>query len=185
MRLPNGEWMTSCMPPDSSKKRSSTIGRLRRQRAERRARGGEIVDELLAARGGDADVVARAARPPPAVSHRRVDARDDVVAQPRHRVRQLVGARRRLAQPERNRRRLAVRILDAHAARLDAPDPVRRVAELEDVAGEALDGEVLVDGADELAGGLEHDVVVGVVGNRAAGGERGRAARRGGRAARR
>jgi hypothetical protein len=24
MRLPKGEWITSCMPPDSSKKRSST-----------------------------------------------------------------------------------------------------------------------------------------------------------------
>ena len=65
-----------------------------------------------------------------------------------------------------------MRILDAHAARLDAPDPVRRVAELEDVAGEALDREVLVDRADELVRGLQHDVVVGVVGNRAAGGER-------------
>ena len=38
--------------------------------------------------------------------------------------------------------------------------------------GEALDGEVLVDGADQLPRRLEHDVVVGVVGNRAAGGER-------------
>ena len=80
---------------------------------------------------------------------------------------------RRLAEPERNRRRLALRILDAHAARLDAQDPIRRVAELEDVAGEALDREVLVDRADELARGLEHDVVVGGVGNRAARRERG------------
>ena len=102
-----------------------------------------------------------------------VELRDDVVAQPRHRVRQLVGAAGRLAQPERNGRRLAVRILDAHAAGLDAPDPVRRVAELEDVAGEALDREVLVDRADHLARGLEHHVVVGGVGNRAARRERG------------
>ncbi|MDT4869807.1 hypothetical protein FQZ97_1048550 [compost metagenome] len=27
MRLPNGEWMISCMPPDSSKKRSITSRR--------------------------------------------------------------------------------------------------------------------------------------------------------------
>ena len=68
-----------------------------------------------------------------------------------------------------------MRILDAHAAGFDAPDAVRRVAELEDVAGEALDREVLVDRADLLPRGLEHDVVVRVVGNRAAGGERGQA----------
>ena len=65
-----------------------------------------------------------------------------------------------------------MRILDAHAARFDAPDLVRRVAELEDVAGEALDREVLVDGADDLVGRLQHDLVVGGVGDRAAGGER-------------
>ena len=96
------------------------------------------------------------------------------LAQPRHRLRQLVGAPRRFAEPERNRRRLPLRIVDADAAGLDAQDPVRRVAELEDVAGEALDGEILVDRADELARGLEHDVVVGGVGNRAAGGEGGK-----------
>ncbi len=73
------------------------------------------------------------------------------------------------------RRRLPVRILDAHASGLDAQDAIRRVAELEDVAGQAFDGEVLVHGADELARGLEHDVVVGGVGNRAARGERGQA----------
>ena len=152
---------------------------LRRQRAERRARRGEIVDELLAG-GGDAALELRAAgddgdraqrRPVVAIER----AANSSVAQPRHRVRQLVGARRRFAEPERNRRRLALRILDAHAARLDAPDPVRGVAELEHVAGEALDGEVLVDGADELPGRLEHDFVVGGVGNRAARGERGQA----------
>ena len=127
---------------------------LRGQSTQRRARRGEIVDELLRGRRCDAAIVRRDS----ATAARRVsrlvgpgDRRS--VAQSRHRVRQLVAARRRLAQPERNGRRLALGILDAHAPGFDAPDPPRRVAELEDVAGEALDGEVLVDRADELSAG--------------------------------
>ncbi|MDR8952911.1 hypothetical protein FEP76_01388 [Burkholderia multivorans] len=65
-----------------------------------------------------------------------------------------------------------MRILDAHAARFDANDPVRLVAELEHVAGEALDREVLVDRADLDALRFEQHGVVGHVGNRAAGGRR-------------
>ncbi len=68
-----------------------------------------------------------------------------------------------------------MRVVDPHAAGLDAQDPIRAVAQLENVAGEAFDGEVFVDGADDLPGRLEHDLVVGVVGNRAAGGQRGQA----------
>ena len=86
-----------------------------------------------------------------------------------------VGARGCFAEPERNARRLALRILDAHPARFDAQDAVRRVAELEDVALQALDGEILVERADERAGGLEDDLVVRVVGNGAAAGDRGQA----------
>ena len=68
-----------------------------------------------------------------------------------------------------------MRVLDAHDAALDAQDAVGRVAELEDVAGHALDGEVLVHRADDLALGLQQHLVVGVVGDGAAGGERGQA----------
>ena len=49
---------------------------------------------------------------------------------------------------------------------------VAAVAELEDVAGQALDREVLVDGADDVVLGLEQHLVVGIVGNGAAGGDR-------------
>ena len=114
MRLPNGEWMTSCMPPLSSKKRSSTIGRLRRQRAERG----------LARSSGNRRAAPRPRARRPLAARCSIAARAfaDVLAQARHRVRQLVGAPRRFAEPERNRRRLALRILDAHAARFDAPD---------------------------------------------------------------
>ena len=63
-------------------------------------------------------------------------------------------------------------VLDAHRAALDAQDAIGGVAELEDVAGHALDGEVLVHRADDLVLRLQQHLVVGVVGDRAAGGER-------------
>ena len=68
-----------------------------------------------------------------------------------------------------------MRVLDADAALLDAQDAVGDVAELEHVPLQALDREVLVDRADELRLRLEDHLVVGRVGNRAAGGERGQA----------
>ena len=49
----------------------------------------------------------------------------------------------------------------------------RRVAQQENVAGQALDGEIFVDRADERAFGLGDDAVLGRLGNRAAGGDRG------------
>ena len=50
----------------------------------------------------------------------------------------------------------AVRVLDAHRAALDAQDAIGRIAELEDVARHALDGEILVHRADEVALRLQH-----------------------------
>ncbi|MCY1350371.1 hypothetical protein D9M69_366010 [compost metagenome] len=96
----------------------------------------------------------------------------DLLAQARHARRQLVGAPRRLAEPERDGRRHAVGILDAHPPRLDAQDAVGLVAELEHVAGQALDGEILVDRADALPLGFEQHRVVAGLGNGAAGGQR-------------
>ena len=104
-----------------------------------------------------------------------VDPRDDFRAQTRHRARQFVGAPWCFAQPERNGRRLAVRILDPHAARFDAPYLVRRIAQLENIAGQAFHGEILVHGADDLVGGLQHDLVVRGIGNGAARSQRGEA----------
>jgi hypothetical protein len=46
-----------------------------------------------------------------------------------------------------------VRVGDAHDARPDLEDPPRAVAQLENVAGVALDGEVLVERADEQSSG--------------------------------
>ncbi len=94
-------------------------------------------------------------------------------AHPRHRPGQLVGARRCLADPERDGGRCAARVLDPHLAPLHAQNAIGRVAELEDVARHALDGEVLVERADARADGLEHHLVVGVVRDGAARGDGG------------
>ena len=89
------------------------------------------------------------------------------------------------ASPSQNGivRRRALRVGDAHDAGPDLQHPPRRVAELEDVAGHALDREVLVQRADERVVRLEHDAVVGDLGDRAAGGDARACARRAGRAA--
>ena len=98
-----------------------------------------------------------------------------LVAQARDGLGQLVGAPGRLAEPERDVRRLAAGVLDQHPAGLHLHDAVGRVAELEDVAGHALEGEVLVQRADRHLLRQQHDVVVELVGNRAAVGDRGEA----------
>jgi hypothetical protein len=93
-------------------------------------------------------------------------------AQPRHAERQLVAAPRRLAEPERNVGRGALRVFDPHAARLDLQDAVAGVAQLEHVARQALDREVFVHRADLVGLRLQHHGVVAGLGDGAAGGER-------------
>ena len=67
---------------------------------------------------------------------------------------------------------MPVRILDPDGAAFDAQDAVGRVAELEDVAGHALDRPILVDAADDLVFGLQQYLIVGGVGDRTARGQR-------------
>ena len=98
-----------------------------------------------------------------------------LLAQPRDAEGKLVAAPGRFAQPERDRRRRALRVLDPHAAGLDAQHAVAGVAQLEDVAGAAFDGEVLVHAADGQRVGFEQHRVVAGVGDRAAGHHRGHA----------
>ncbi len=149
---------------------------LGRQHAEHALGGGQIVGELAC---GTVVEMQLAHQP---LDRRRQRVRVDMGktrvepgAQPCHRRRQFVGARRRLADPERDVGRRTTRVLDPHLAALDLEHAVGGVAELEDVAGHRLDREVLVDRADEGAGRLQHHPVVGVVGDGAAGGERGQA----------
>ncbi len=70
---------------------------------------------------------------------------------------------------------MSLGVFHANTALLDAKNSVGDVAELKNIALQALDGEVLVHSADESGLWLEDDLIVGVVGNRAAGGERGEA----------
>ena len=168
MRLPNGRWMTSCMPPDSSKKRSKTIVFC-------------VGSVPSAARAAARYSTSCSAGDAP----RRKFARQRSRAQSRCRVASSTSSRSRDtandsssvrpgASPSQNGmvRRLALRVLDAHP-----PASTRRIrydvlpswkmspARLS-IAKSSLTR------ADELARGLEHDVVVGGVGNRAAGGDR-------------
>jgi hypothetical protein len=136
------------MPPTSSKKRSSTIVS---------CVGRQLSARMRRARYSTSCSAAGATTPSSSTSQRsasvrsgRAQARRHVRAQPRHRDRKLVAAAGRLAQPERNGRRHAMGILDPHHAALDAHDAIALVAELEDVAGEALDREVLVHAADDV-----------------------------------
>src|SRR5262249_28900819 len=138
--------MTNCMPPTSSKKRSNTIVS---------CVGRQPSATWPAARYSRSCSAAGSAIPTSSTSQRRMpsaaaQARGDLGAQARHRGRQFVAATGRLAEPERNGRRPPVRILDPHHATFDAHDAIALVAELEDIAGHALDREILVHGADEM-----------------------------------
>src|SRR3954447_3326224 len=96
----------------------------------------------------------------------------DIGAQPRHRFREFIAAAGRFAKPERNGRRHAVRILDAHDATLDPLDAIAPVAELEDIAGDALDREILIYGADDMILGFEQNLAIGIVWDGSTRGER-------------
>src|SRR6185437_10787418 len=98
--------------------------------------GGEIFDQLLCRSRNHRALVdlPTQSRLPGGIA---LQMRHDVRAQSRHRFRELVAASWCFAEPEWNRRRHAVRILDAHHSALDTPDPVALVAELKDVASEA------------------------------------------------
>ena len=142
----------------------------RGHRAEHRAADGEVVDQHRRGFGPDARSVHEPG--PRAVGVAAGEELVDPLAERRDLGRQLVGARRRLAHPERNRRRGVAGVAHADHARLDAADLPRVRAEQEDVARHRLDRPVLVDGADEGVVGLGDDAIVAVLGNRAARGER-------------
>ena len=118
---------------------------LRGQDAQRRATRREIPDELLRARGAEPALPLpeglRLGRP--------FQERLDDGAQFAHRARQLGAPPRRFAVPEGDGGRDPVRVLDPDPARLDPPDAPRVVAEEEDVSGQALYREVLVEMPDE------------------------------------
>ena len=75
----------------------------------------------------------------------------NIVAESRHFSRQFESAARSFANPERDGRRCAVSVADDDFAAADVLDAPGRVAEEEDVAGIALDGEVFIERADDGA----------------------------------
>ncbi len=93
----------------------------------------------------------------------------DVLPHARHFSRKLGRAPWGLSPPERDGGRRAAGVLDAHLARLDAPDSPRRGSQQEDVAGHAFHGEIFVDTSHHPSLWLGDHEVVGVIGNRAAG----------------
>ena len=145
---------------------------LRRQRAERGAAFGEVADGLLGRR--------LARRPDSVISQsiaascrwRRVEPSIDRGANSL--TARESSSLRAGASPSQNG---SVGGAPCASATRTTPGPTcgdlpRGVAELKDVAGVALDGEVFVERADERVLGIEHDAVVGLFGNRAAGRDR-------------
>ena len=86
---------------------------------------------------------------------------------------QFYRSARRFAQPERKRWLRAVRIFHAHFSLAYVPDAPRVRPQQKYVAGQALDREVLIDGADHLALGLDNHGIRRAFRNRAARSDRG------------
>ena len=143
-------------------------GPLRRQRAQRRPHRAEVADDLFRAFGRHPALLDQPRRRGRGLGQHRLD----LLAQARDFFRQLGGPSRRLAIPERHRGRRAVRVLDPHPSRLDAPDAPALVAEQKRIARHALDGPVFVDLPDGDALGLGHHRILRGVGDGAAGGDR-------------
>ena len=89
----------------------------------------------------------------------------------------LRGARRSFASPEGNAGRRALSVLDDDARRpaFNPANAPRRIAQQHDLAGHAFDGEVFVDRADHRTVGLGDNGEQGIVGNRAAARDGGKA----------
>src|SRR5580658_438842 len=144
---------------------------LRWQRAKRGARRGQVVHELQ--RRGPANPGC-GLQPLRCYLQALIKVRLEFLAQARHALRQLGGPSGGFTEPERDGRRLPARILHADSSLLHAQDPVGHIAQLEDIALQALDREVLVHRADKLRLRFEDDLIVGGVRYGAAGGDGGK-----------
>ncbi len=138
---------------------------LRRQATERGVCRGQVCNQLRRRGLADADSRGEIGN---GWRLRFAESLRDLASEARRRGRELVGPPRSFAEPERNRGRLAVRILDAYDTAFDADDPVGGITELKYIACEAFDREVFVHRADEMAFRLEHHLIVGGIWNRTA-----------------
>ena len=106
--------------------------------AENRFAGADVGDRLICSR-----------RIEPAVADQELLRRCVVAlvnrgAHRRHFARQLDRPPEAFTVPERDGRRRALRVFDAHDARFDTTDTPRRGPEHEDITRQALDGEVFI-----------------------------------------
>src|SRR5216684_7402356 len=99
------------------------------------------------------------------------NARAELFAQCGDMLRKFVRTHRSFAAPEGHGGGGALRVFHQHAAGLHAANAPGGIAEKNDVAGEAFDGEIFVDRADGEALGLGHYGVEGIFRNRAAAGD--------------
>ena len=136
-RLPKGACSTSCMPPDSSKKRSSTSVFCVGITPSDPAPGSQIRHRLFGGAGIQAGFGAQPVDACPAAVFRVPgsgflrEPQVGLVPQLGHGERELVASCRRLAEPERDRRWRAVRIANSDGACHDLGDLPRSVAQLE------------------------------------------------------
>ena len=94
-----------------------------------------------------------------------IEPRFQLTAEARYGLGEFIATPRCLTEPEWDRGRHAMGILDAHDAPFNAQNSIGGVAKLEDISSHAFDGEVFVHRADDLAFGLKKDLIVGGVGN--------------------
>ena len=87
----------------------------------------------------------------------------DVAAQAGHSVAQFIGAAWRFAEPEGDAGGLSMGVRDAYLALLHPEDAISRIAQLEDVPGQAFKGEILVQRADGTAFRFQDHIVVELI----------------------
>ena len=168
MRAPNGVCRISCMPPPSSKKRSATSVRRSGPRRESPCRRARTRPPARRRRGR-----ARSSRSSHAIALVVVA----LVDRGAHARRPRARARSCGRSPSPFQNGIDGGAPCASSTRT-TPASTRRiihefVPSKKDVAGHALDREVFVERADDVALGFDDDVVVGGLGNRAAAGDRG------------
>ena len=153
MRAPNGACRISCIPPPSSKNRSATMRLCGRHDAEDRFAGAHVRDRPVLRRRDRARTLrssnaCAAASSRSSIAARSAEtSRESSIVRPRPSPFQngIVGG----APCASSTRTTPV---------FDAPDPPRRRAEQEDVAGHALDREVFVERSDGVSVGFGDDL---------------------------
>ncbi len=149
---------------------------LRGQGTEHIAGTGQVVEQLLGAVFAQLERTLQPCRHRAGIAVGQRQLLVKLCLQPGHGRGQFVAAARRLAEPERNGGRQPLGILHPNPARLDAQDAVRGIAQLEDVACDALHREVFIDAANVQRLRLQQYAVVGVVRKGATAGQRGQLA---------